>query len=67
MRVHATPGDNRLHAKLSRVVDHPRGVRLEFEDALVADVSRHEYQLQSDNQDWYLEIPPEALRLIGKT
>ena len=66
VRVHSAPGDNRMPAKLSRVVEQPRGVRLEFADGLVADVSRYDYAQQRDNQEWYLELPPDAFRPIGK-
>jgi hypothetical protein len=43
-------------------------VRLEFAGGIVAEVARHEFDQQpkdNDNQEWLVEFPPQALRVLG--
>jgi molybdate transport system ATP-binding protein len=76
MRVHSglpAAGLNCISARLVRVSERPRAVRLEFsagsrngsEDRIFADVSREDFQRQDDqNRDWQLELPPHAIRIL---
>jgi hypothetical protein len=58
------PGPNQIPATLSRAIEKPQGMRLEFESGLIADVGRAEFDRLRDNQDWLIEFPPSALRVL---
>jgi len=76
MRVHSgqlAPGLNYVSARLMRVSERPRAVRLEFcagsrngsEDRIFADMPREEFERQNDhNKDWQLELPPRAIHVL---
>jgi hypothetical protein len=58
------PQSNQVAAKLERVAEMPRAVRLEFAGGIVAEIPRHEFERQKDNKDWLVEFPPAALRVL---
>jgi ABC-type sulfate/molybdate transport systems ATPase subunit len=58
------PGPNQISAKLSRAVEKPHGMRLEFEGGITADLPRAEFDRQRDNKDWLIEFPASALRVL---
>jgi ABC-type sulfate/molybdate transport systems ATPase subunit len=67
LRVHS--GDlesqpNFVSAQLASVSHRARFVRLEFSGGISADVSREEFARQKDNQQWQVEFPPGALRVL---
>jgi molybdate transport system ATP-binding protein len=73
-QLHAAPHDgskpsmNQIPARLKRVSDLPRAVRLEFAGGIVAEIVRREFdQLPKDNdhKEWLLEFPPHAVRVLG--
>jgi len=64
VRLAAGPGDNRVPAELTRSTLLAGSAVLEFSNALTAHVPLREYAAE-DNKEWYLELPPGELRLIG--
>jgi molybdate transport system ATP-binding protein len=67
LHVHARDGvrpPNSFPAELVRVQERSQSVRLEFSGDLFADIPREEFERQKDNQEWLVEIPPHALRVI---
>ena len=58
------PQANQVSARLERICEMPRAVRLEFAGGIVAEIPRHEFQSQRDNKDWLVEFPPAALRVL---
>ncbi len=65
LRVHTRPGENRFPMRLQAKVDHARAVELQFAGGICALVPRYELDGRADVRDWYVEIPPAALRLVG--
>lgn len=68
-QLHVSPrlgraGPNQIPASLSRTVDKPQGMRLEFEGGISADISRTDFDRQRDNKEWLIEFPPAALRVL---
>jgi len=58
------PGPNQVAASLSRAVEKPHGMRLEFESGVIADMGLAEFERLRDNKDWLIEFPPAALRVL---
>jgi len=55
---------NFISAPLAGVSHRAQSVRLEFSGGIFADVSRQEFARQKDNQQWQVEFPPGALRVL---
>ena len=62
--VYSEPGENRIPATLRHVFDRAECVRLEFLGGITAEVPRSEYERQKDNEEWLVEFPPSAIRLL---
>jgi molybdate transport system ATP-binding protein len=65
--VHAGDGArpvNAFPARLVRASERSQNVRLEFAPGVVADVSRQQFERQKDNENWLVEIPPAAIRVL---
>jgi molybdate transport system ATP-binding protein len=58
------PDLNQVPAKLVRVFDRPRSVRLEFEGDISVEMPLREFEHQRDNKDWLVEFPPDALKVL---
>jgi molybdate transport system ATP-binding protein len=58
------PGANQIPASLLRVIEKPQGMRLEFDNGVVADVGRTEFERLRDNKEWLVEFPPSVLRVL---
>jgi molybdate transport system ATP-binding protein len=58
------PGTNQIPAELKRTIEKPQGMRLEFAGGIFVDMPRPEYQRVRDNQEWVIEFPVEALRVL---
>lgn len=58
------PQPNQVAARLARACDTPRTVRLEFTGGLVAEIARHDFDARRDNEEWLVEFPPAALRVL---
>jgi len=57
-------GPNQIGVQLTRVVEKPSGVRLEFTGGIFVDMSRPEFEPERNNKDWVVEFPPQALRAL---
>jgi molybdate transport system ATP-binding protein len=67
--VHAGGGPrplNAIPATLLRASERSQNVRLEFSGGLVADVSRQQFETRKHNEEWLLEIPPAAIRVLSQ-
>ena len=58
------PGPNQIPAVLSRVIEKPQGVRLEFAAGIAVDISRADYERQRQNREWLIEFPAASLRAL---
>jgi ABC-type sulfate/molybdate transport systems ATPase subunit len=58
------PGANQIPAELKRAVETPHGIRLEFDNGILVDVGRAEYERQRDAPGWMIEFPAPALRIL---
>ena len=56
------PGRNQVPAELSRVVEKPQGMRLEFSGGISVDLPRAEFE--RDTRDWVIEFPVDQLRVL---
>lgn len=65
LHIQTRMGDNRVPVKLARTIDRPQSVRLEFVPEIVVDMSRHDYEQHRDNKEWFIEFPPDSLRVAG--
>jgi hypothetical protein len=69
LRIATQPGDNRIRGRLRRAVERPQAVRADFGEELVVDVPREVWGSLQDagkTTGWWVEIPPHALRQIGR-
>jgi ABC-type Fe3+/spermidine/putrescine transport system ATPase subunit len=64
-RSNGSPEPNQIPLRLLRVSEKPEALRLEFEGGIVVETPREEFERQKDNQEWLVEFPPHALRIIG--
>ena len=55
---------NQLPAELLRVIETPRGVRLEFSNGIAVALPYSEYKPLSDSRAWVIHVPSESLRVI---
>ncbi len=58
------PGPNQIPAVLSRVIEKPQGVRLEFAGNIAVDLTQAEYERQRENREWLIEFPASSLRAL---
>ena len=58
------PGPNQIPADLKRAIERSHGMRLEFENGVIADMSRADFERMSDNKSWMIEFPSAALRVF---
>jgi len=63
------PGPNQIPAELSRVVERPHGLRMEFTSPALAsgvrvNISRGEYERLKETRTWVVEFPSESLRVV---
>jgi molybdate transport system ATP-binding protein len=58
------PASNQVPLRLERVAELARTVRLEFAGAIVAEIPRQKFERQKDNEEWLVEFPPQALRVL---
>jgi molybdate transport system ATP-binding protein len=64
----ARAGPNQIPADLTRTVEKPQWVRLEFVNSsgepLAVDLTRAEYERQRENAAWVVEFPRDILRVV---
>jgi molybdate transport system ATP-binding protein len=55
---------NSIPASLLRASERSQGVRPEFSGGLVVDLPRREFDRQKDNEEWVVEVPVHAIRVL---
>jgi molybdate transport system ATP-binding protein len=65
LRIASHSGPNRVAVKPLRISERTQTIRAEFSHDLVVDVPRSEYELHRENKAWFIELPPEALRIAN--
>ncbi|HXP87939.1 MAG TPA: ABC transporter ATP-binding protein [Bryobacteraceae bacterium] len=64
----ARTGPNQIPADLTRTVEKPQWVRLEFVNSagepLAVDLTRAEYERQRENAAWVVEFPRDMIRVV---
>jgi len=55
---------NAIPATLLRATELPNSVRLEFTNGLRVETPRGEFSKSSNNKDWTIHFPPEAIRVL---
>jgi molybdate transport system ATP-binding protein len=64
LRVHSESRPDCVSVQLLRASHRTRSVRLEFSHGIFADLSPEEFAGRRDNKDWWVEFPPEAIRIL---
>ena len=63
------PGPNQVPVNLTRTIEKPQWVRLEFVtsagEALAVDLTRVDYERQRDNAGWFVQFPRDSLRAVS--
>ena len=55
---------NQVAAELSRAIETPRGMRLEFSNGVAVILPHNEYTRLRDSRDWVIHFPSDALRIV---
>jgi len=55
---------NSVSARLVKTSNRARGLRMEFEGSIFADVPRADFERQRDNQTWWVEFPVGSIRVL---
>ena len=58
------PGPNQIPARLTRTVDRPRAVRLEFSGGIAVDMPPKEFDRLRSTEEWVIGFPVTALRAL---
>lgn len=58
------PGPNQVPCRLLRAAERPQAMRLEFSGGISVEVARQEYEQRKDNDEWLIEFPPQALKVV---
>jgi molybdate transport system ATP-binding protein len=64
LRISSQNGSNRVPVKLVRVSEMPQAIRLEFSRDITVEMSRADFERQRDNKEWFVEFPPESIRIL---
>jgi molybdate transport system ATP-binding protein len=65
LRLASQAGPNRVPAKLLRINERTQTVRAEFSQDLIVDLPRAEYEIHRENKTWFVELPPEAIKVAS--
>src|SRR5205807_6581397 len=60
----ARPGVNQIPAELLRVVEKPRGTRLEFTADIAVETPHFDTRAGKQVQEWLIEFPPASLAAL---
>ena len=58
------PAQNQIAVQLDRVTQKPDALRLHFDQNLMADISRPEFEVYKLNREWVIEFPSTQLRVL---
>jgi len=64
LRIHGSPGSNRVPVTLEGKTEHARFIELRFSGGVTALAPRHEFELHRLAREWYVEFPADSLRLL---
>ena len=53
-----------MPAELTRTMERPQWIRLEFSSGIAVDIPRADYERQRDTKDWLIEFPADSLRVV---
>ena len=65
LRLCSNPGKNRIPVQLLRQWEQPQGTKLEFSHGITVEAKHSELQALQNSPNWFVELPPHALRTIG--
>ena len=65
LRIHAKPGPNRIRIALRRVIERPQGIRAEFEDGVIVDLTHEAWRDLSNSTAFWVEFPAASLRKLA--
>ena len=58
------PGPNQIPAELTRAIETPHGMRLEFSNGVAVTLAHGEHERLRDNRDWVIQFPTGSLRVV---
>jgi molybdate transport system ATP-binding protein len=58
------PGPNQIPAELTRAIETPHGMRLEFSNGVAVALAHGDHERLRDNRDWVIQFPTESLRVV---
>jgi molybdate transport system ATP-binding protein len=58
------PGPNQIPAELTRAIETPHGMRLEFSNGVAVALAHSEHERLRDNRDWVIQFPADSLRIV---
>jgi molybdate transport system ATP-binding protein len=58
------PGPNQIPAELTRAIETPHGMRLEFSNGFAVALAHGEHERLRDNRDWVIQFPTASLRVV---
>ena len=65
LRIHGMPGPNRIRFVLRRVIERSQGIRVEFHNGILVDLSREAWRDVSDSTALWVEFPAASLRKLA--
>jgi len=58
------PGPNQIPADLTRAIETPHGMRLEFSNGIAVALAHSEHERLRDNREWVIQFPTGLLRIV---
>ncbi|HTD44615.1 MAG TPA: ABC transporter ATP-binding protein [Bryobacteraceae bacterium] len=58
------PGPNQIPADLTRAIETPHGMRLEFSNGIAVALAHADHERLRDNRDWVIQFPTALLRVV---
>ena len=58
------PGPNQIPAELTRAIETPQGMRLEFSNGIAVALARGDHERLRDNRDWVIHFPTGSSRVV---
>jgi molybdate transport system ATP-binding protein len=58
------PGPNQIPADLTRAIETPHGMRLEFSNGIAVAMAHGDHERLRDHRDWVIQFPIASLRVV---
>jgi ABC-type sulfate/molybdate transport systems ATPase subunit len=58
------PEPNQIPADLTRAIETPTGMRLEFSNGIAVALAHYDHERLRDNRDWVIQFPTASLRVV---